>query len=130
MSLVRDLPDVSAGVAEARGADPPGSVDRPVEEFDPLFSESLAGGVDVLDAECELRSDSGRWGSDRSWRDQAGCLARSEQIDQRVAELEHGRVFVLEEHRKVEHFLVEALRALQILHEQRDRGDAAGPRGL
>jgi hypothetical protein len=37
-----DLPDVSAGVAEARCADPPRPIHRPVQELDSALAEPLA----------------------------------------------------------------------------------------
>ena len=53
-------PDVSARVAEACSADAPGSVHRPVEQFDAAFAQSLAHQVDVLDCERELETGAGR----------------------------------------------------------------------
>ena len=77
VELLRDLPYVSAGVAEARGADAPWPVHRPVEQFDAPFSQLLAGRVDVLDAERELGADTVGGGCDWGGSDQAARLARS-----------------------------------------------------
>ena len=102
-------------------ADSPWSVDRPIEYSTPCPQVARTW-------RRRLRRQCGGNLAPASRFTGAGvirrCLSRSEQVDG-VAELEHGRICVLEEDGEVKDVLVEALRGFQILHEQCDCGDAA-----
>lgn len=57
-------------------------------------------------------------------------LVGLQEIDQRVPELEHGRVVVFVVARQLEDVLVEAPSLVKVLDEQGDRRDTAHPRVL
>ena len=52
--LVGDLPDVSAGVPETGGADPPRPIHRTVQKLDATLFQLRAHCVDIVHAEREL----------------------------------------------------------------------------
>src|SRR6266576_6229927 len=119
-----DLPDMAVGVGESRGAHPPLPVDRAVEQLDAAVRQLSDDRVRILDPDRELGARPCVGAADRLGRDQLVRRGRREQVDDRVLELEHRRVLVLEDHGHVESLLVERFRPLRILDEQGDRADA------
>src|SRR6476661_5438297 len=94
-----DLPDMAARVAEARGANSPRPVDRAVQELDSALLQFLAFRVDVVDVEGELEPDPCVTGRNGCGLDEPGRLTRLQEVDDGLAELEDGRVVVLENDR-------------------------------
>jgi hypothetical protein len=118
---------VAAGVADGRGADAPRTIHRPVQQLGPAAPHLLGHRVDVVHLERELKSDTAVSRCNGGRRDKRRRFTRLERVDERLSELEDGRVVVFEGDRQPEDVCVEALRLRQILDEQRDRGDPSGP---
>ena len=49
--LVGDIPDVTARIAEAGGADPPGTIYRPVQQFDSAALQFVDHRIHVVNTE-------------------------------------------------------------------------------
>jgi hypothetical protein len=94
---VGDLPDVTARIAEAGGADPPGTIHRPVQQFDSPALQFVDCRIHVVYTERELEPDTRVGSRDGRRRDKRGRFACLQQVDERVTELEDGRVVVFEE---------------------------------
>ena len=88
--LLGYLPDVATGIAEAGRSESPGAIYRAVEKLDPAALQLIAHLIHVLDTERELVANTRLRRCDGRGRDKAGRLTRSQQIDERLAELEHG----------------------------------------
>src|SRR6266508_2789965 len=116
-----------AGVAKAGRADPPRPFQRPVQDRGSAPPQFLAHRVDVVHLDGELEPNSGVARRDLRRLHQLPCLARAQQIHERLAELEDRRVFVLEVDRQAKDLLIEALRCFQVVLEERDRSDPARP---
>jgi hypothetical protein len=119
---------VTARIAEAGGADPPRSIHRPVQQLDTAHFQVFDYSIHVVDKERELKADTRITLRDRCRRNKPGRFTRVQQIDKRVAELEGGRLLVLEVDRELKDLSVKVLRPGQVLDEERDREDASGPR--
>jgi len=92
---------VTARIAEAGGADPPRSIHRPVQQLDTAHFQVFDHCIHVVDKERELKADTRITLRDRCRRNKPGRFTRVQQIDKRVAELEGGRLLVLEVDRKL-----------------------------
>ena len=84
--------------------------------------------IHVVYTERELEPDTRVGSRDSGRRDKCRRFARFQKVDERVTELEDGRVVVFEVEREPKNVAVEALRDRQVLDEHRDRCDASGPR--
>src|SRR6266511_6429066 len=115
--LVGDLPDVTARIAEAGGADSPGTIHRPVQQFDSAALQFVDHRIHVVYTERELEPDTRVGSRDGRRRDKRGRFARLQQVDERVTELEDGRVVVFEEDWELKDVAIEALRGREVLDE-------------
>jgi hypothetical protein len=118
--LLRDLPDVAGGIAEARGSDTPRAIHRAVQQLDSPLGQLGAHRIHVVDVDRELEAGARVGAGDLGRPDEVGRLSHLQEVDQRVPEVEHGRVGVLEMDRQAEDLLVELLRRGQVLDEQGD----------
>ena len=117
LMLLGDLPDVAAGIAEAGGADPPGTIHRTVQQFDSAALQFVDHRIHVVYTERELEPGTRVGRRDRRRRDKLGRFACLKQVDERVTELEDGRVVIFEEDWELKDVGVEALRGRQVLDE-------------
>jgi hypothetical protein len=90
-----DFPNVTSGIAKAGGADPGGSIHRPVQHFDTARFQVVDHPIHVVDKERELKADTRVTLRNRRRRNKPGRITRLQQVDECVAELEGGRIVVL-----------------------------------
>lgn len=120
---VRDLPDMSARIGEAGGADAPRPVHRAVQQLYAAFAQLLADGIYIFHADGELEARPGFASRDNLRRDQLVSRRLHKQVDQHVVEFEDRGIRIFEVDRQAKHFLIERFRLLQIFNEQRDDAD-------
>ena len=85
--------------------------------------------IDVVDADGELESRARFGGGHPCGGDKLRSLRHTQQIDERVAELEHGGILILEVDRQTEHSGVELPSAFEVFDEKGNGVDAGGPGG-
>jgi hypothetical protein len=106
-STVRDLPDMTVGIGEARGPDSPRAIHRSIQQGDAARGEFGAGLIDVIDANRELKPRSGVGGRDLRGSNEIGRLRAHQKIDHEVVEIHDGGVFIFVDRRKIEDVMVE-----------------------
>jgi hypothetical protein len=94
---------VPAGVLEVRGANSPWPVNRAADYVDIALREQPAEAVDVFDLDRQLDPVAGRWRRDRAGTEEIRRGSDIQEVDNGLADLEHGIALVLVKHLKVEH---------------------------
>ena len=97
-----DLPDVAVWVDEAGRPRAPGTIDRPVEQWDASLLELGGECVDIVDADGQHDAGPGGPRCDTGRVDEFGSGSAGEEVDEGLAEPEDDRFRVLEVDRQTE----------------------------
>jgi hypothetical protein len=81
--LLRYLPNVAAGIAEARGSDAPWAINRAVQELHSPLGQVGAHGIHAVDVDRELNAGSGRLGKAKSFEMRQHVAGHGEEPDRR-----------------------------------------------